>query len=190
MDRNSAIGLTLIAALLLAYFYWFSPKPQPQSAQPAVTESPAQAPADTLQQQEDVTPDSVLASNYGDLSSFARGAEKTTTVETEDVRVVFSNKGGVIKELELKKYKTYSQKPLKLVTTDRTEFNLLTNYEGRDVDLYSLYYNSSKSQQGDTTLVSFSLQLSDGSSLKHIYSVPNQGYQIKYRIEQKGLGEK
>ena len=103
MDRNSAIGLTLIAALLLAYFYWFSPKPQPQSAQPAVTESPAQAPGDTLQQQADVTPDSVLTSNFGDLSSFARGAEKNTTVETEDVGVVFSNKGGVIKELELKK---------------------------------------------------------------------------------------
>ena len=29
MDKNSAIGLTLIAALLLVYFYWFSPKQGP-----------------------------------------------------------------------------------------------------------------------------------------------------------------
>lgn len=189
MDRNSAIGLTLIAALLLAYFYWFSPKPQPQATSPVATEFPSQSAPDSAAQQ-DVVADSVLASGYGDLSSFARGTEKTTAVETEDLRVIFTSKGGIIRELELKKYKTYSQKPLKLVTPDRTEFGLLTNFKGRDVDLYSLYYNSSKSQHGDTTVVSFSLQLSDGSSLKHIYSVPNKGYQIKYRIEQKGLGEK
>jgi YidC/Oxa1 family membrane protein insertase len=30
MDRNSAIGLTLIAALLLVYFYFFAAKPIPQ----------------------------------------------------------------------------------------------------------------------------------------------------------------
>ncbi|MEX1241036.1 MAG: membrane protein insertase YidC [Cyclobacteriaceae bacterium] len=189
MDRNSAIGLTLIAALLLAYFYWFSPKPQPQATAPVTTESPSQSVPDSAAQQ-DVVADSLLASSYGDFSSFARGAEKTTAVETEDLSIIFTSKGGVIKELELKKYKTYSQKPLKLVTPDRTDFELLTNYEGREVDLYSLYYNSTKSQQGDTTVVSFSLQLSDGSSLKHIYSVPNKGYQIKYHIEQKGMGEK
>lgn len=189
MDRNSAIGLTLIAALLLAYFYWFSPKPQPQATSPVATEFPSQSAPDSDAQQ-DVVADSVLASGYGDLSSFAGGTEKTTAVETEDLRAIFTSKGGIIRELELKKYKTYSQKPLKLVTPDRTEFDLLTNFEGRDVDLYSLYYNSSKSQHGDTTVVSFSLQLPDGSSLKHIYSVPNKGYQIKYRIEQKGLGEK
>ena len=29
MDKNSAIGLTLIALLLLVYFYFFSPAPVP-----------------------------------------------------------------------------------------------------------------------------------------------------------------
>ena len=189
MDRNSAIGLTLIAALLLAYFYWFSPKPQPQATAPVATESPAAVPQEQAIQQ-DAAADSVLASAYGDFSSFARGTEKTLPVETEDLRVVFSSKGGIIRELELKKYKTYSQEPLKLVTPDRTRFNLLTNYEGRDVALYTLYYNSHTARQGDSTLVTFSLQLSDGSSLRHIYSVPDKGYEIGYRIEQRGLAER
>ena len=38
MDRNSAIGLTLIGALLLAYFYFFSPTPQPVVQKPVTTE--------------------------------------------------------------------------------------------------------------------------------------------------------
>lgn len=188
MDRNSAIGLTLIAALLLAYFYWFSPTPQPQSTQPVVTESPVEGPADLTEEQPE--PDSALTFVYGDLSSFARGTEKVTPVETDDLRILFSSKGGIIKELELKNYKTYSQEPLKLVTPDRAEFNLLTNYEGKDIDLYALYYAGSKQQVGDTTVITFSLELSDGSSFRHIYSVPAKGYQIKYRMEQKGLGER
>lgn len=188
MDRNSAIGLTLIAALLLMYFYWFSPKSQPETAQPVVTESPAEAsPEQTAEELQ--AADSALTSAFGDFSSFARGSEKVIPVETEDLKIAFSSKGGIIRELELKKYKTYSQKPLKLVTPQRTEFNLLTKYEGKDLDLYDLFYNSSQSRKGDTTVLTFNLQLSDGAYLRQVYSIPPQGYQIKYRIEQKGLSE-
>ncbi|MEX2232801.1 MAG: membrane protein insertase YidC [Cyclobacteriaceae bacterium] len=189
MDRNSAIGLTLIAALLLMYFYWFSPTSQPEPAGPVVTESPSAVSPDGTPRDDQTPPDSVLTSAFGELSSFARGTEKITPLETEDLRISFSSKGGIIKELELKNYKTYSQKPLKLVTPERTEFNLLTNYQGKEVDLYKLYYSSGQSRNGDTTVVTFTLQLTDGSSLKQIYSIPPKGYQIKYRIEQKGLGE-
>lgn len=188
MDRNSAIGLTLIAALLLVYFYFFSPKPQPQSATPATTESPAAQAPDVWPEQQAV-PDSVLASTYGDFSSFARGSEKVIPVETEDLKITFSSRGAIIKEAELKKYKTYTQKPLRLVTPQRSEFHLLTQYQGKDLDLYALYYNGSKQTNGDTTVVTFGMQLSDGSFLRHIYSVPAKGYEIKYRIEQKGLAE-
>ncbi len=189
MDRNSAIGLSLIAVLLLVYFYWFS-KPQPQSVQPVATETQApgvKAP-DTAEQQAPAA-DSLLLSNYGDFSSFARGEEKTIALQTEDIKVTFSSRGGIIKELELLNYKTYSRQPLKLITPKRSAFRLLTNFEGKDVDLYSLYYNSSQRKNGDTTVVTFDVQLSDGSALRHIYSVPQKGYQIKYRIEQKGLSE-
>lgn len=188
MDRNSAIGLTLIAALLLVYFYWFS-KPEPQSAQPVATETTAPQTTDTLQQESTTPPDSVLASSFGNLSEFARGAEKTIRIETEDIRVVFSSKGGIIKELELKNYKTYWQEPLILVAPGRSEFKLLANYEGKDVDLYALHYNSEQTRRGDTTVVKFNIRLSDGSTLTQTYAVPPQGYQIRYSIDQKGLSE-
>src|SRR5688572_2648267 len=115
MDRNSAIGLTLIAALLLAYFYWFAPQPQPTVQKPVATETPAGVKPDSSVLAP-VKKDSVLAASYGDLSAFAQGKEVTTRIETQDLKVVFSNKGGIIQELELKNYKTYSKKPLKLIT--------------------------------------------------------------------------
>lgn len=179
----------MIAALLMAYFYWFSPKPQPQSTEPVTAESPAVVPQDTTQEDISTTADSVLVSSFGSLSALARGTEKTIAIETKDIKVQFSSKGGIIKELELKNYKTYSQEPLKLVTPGRTEFNLLTSYQGKQIDLYQLYYSSSESKRGDTTVLTFNAQLADGSFLRHIYTIPPQGYQIGYSIQQRGFGE-
>ncbi len=189
MDRNSAIGLTLIAGLLLVYFYWFSPKPQPPTAPSTVSESPVgEQPASTSPAQPLVA-DSVFASSFGDLSAFAQGTEQPIEVSNDDIRLIFTNKGGVISEAELLKYKTYQQEPLTLITPARSKFDLLTNYQGRDIDLYELYYTGSQTKNGDTTIVTFSVQLANGSSLKHIYSVPPAGYEIRYRIEQRGFGE-
>jgi YidC/Oxa1 family membrane protein insertase len=184
MDRNSAIGLTLIAALLLAYFYWFAPQTQPpvtSTSDSTITSTP-QSPLQPTAAQ-----DSARAASYGDLSASVTGNESPTTIETEDLKITLSNKGGIIREAELKKYKTYSQEPLKLITPDRTKFNLRTTYKGKDVDLYSLYYKTEQSRSGDTTQVTYTLQLADGSSLSHVYSIPDKGYEIRYSIVQKGF---
>lgn len=186
MDRNSAIGLTLIAALLLAYFYFFAPEPQP-AVQPIKKENQTAAQADTASSEVKVKNDSLLAATYGDLSSFVQGDEKILRVETEDLAIDFSNKGGLIKELELRKFKTYSQKPLKLIAPDRTGFNLLTRYQGKDIDLYSLFYQAEQRKKGDTTLVSFTISMANGAYFTQTYSIPDKGYEIGYSLKQKGL---
>jgi YidC/Oxa1 family membrane protein insertase len=187
MDRNSAIGLTLIAALLMVYFYWFAPEPAPevkpapsQTAQPQQSESGKQV---------ETPSDTALAQTYGNLSSFARGTEEVKVIENEEIRAIFSNKGGFIKSVELKKYKTYSQKPLFLITPERSSFDLLTKYQGKDIDLFDLFYQLSESKKGDSTVLDYTVRLANGAYLTHSYSIPPSGYQIAYSIKQKGLGE-
>jgi len=187
MDRNTAIGLTLIAALLLVYFMWFSPKPEPVTEKPVGTEQAATTPGDSLPQQK-AESDSTIAS-YGDLSGFVRGTETLTPIETENLKIVFSSKGGIIKDLELKNYKTYWQTPLKLVTPETNTFKLVATYKGKDVNLYGIHYNQDVAKKGDTTEVTYSIRLADGSSLTQIYSIPARGYQIKYRISQNGFDQ-
>lgn len=189
MDRNSAIGLTLIAGLLLVYFYWFAPKPQEAPKTPTPTEQRMAATDSSavVVKGEPAASDSILAATYGDLSAAMKGTDAITTVETADLRVAFTNRGGIIRELELKKFKTYDQKPLLLVQPLSTAFNLSTQYQGRDIDLYSLYYQAEQKKAGDTTVLTFTATLSNGASLAHVYKVPDAGHEIQYQLVSKGF---
>ncbi len=186
MDRNSAIGLTLIAVLLLGYFYWFSPAPEPVTQKTETTQAPVTAGEDVTTKEETV-PDSVLAAAYGELSSAMNGSESFTNIETEDFKLTFTNKGGTIRELELKKFKTYNQQPLKLVTPNSSVFNLKTIYQGKDIDLYALYYQVDQRKVGDTTELTYSIALSGGSRFTQTYKIPSSGYEIGYHISSTGF---
>lgn len=186
MDRNSAIGLTLIAALMMVYFFWLSPQPEKQPQQqtsPTVSENVTKPEA----AQQPAIPDSVLNANYGDLSAAFKGEEKITSLETADLKVNFTNKGGVIQYLELKKFKAYSGAPLVLIEPTSNSFRLQTKYKGEELDLYALYYATDLKKSGDTTVLVYKLQLSNGAELTQTYKIPDNGYEIGYSISSRGL---
>ncbi|WP_276374753.1 membrane protein insertase YidC [Chryseolinea sp. H1M3-3] len=190
MDRNSAIGLTLIAALLMAYFYWFSPVPPPPTPQRSSVPSEMGAQDSTRKDQQTTIPnDSVLAATYGDLSATMKGQESPLVVENEDLKLTFSNKGGILREVELKKYKTYYQQPLRLITPTNNEFNMVGKYQGKDIDLYQLYYQVDQQKVGDTTQIQFSISLANGSTISHVYKLPAKGYEIVYQLRSKGFSD-
>ncbi len=187
MDRNSAIGLTLIAVLLLLYFNFFAPTPSPTADKPSQVTTTETAPKDSTVVQPQVShTDSVLISQYGNLSSFLKGEETQTKVETKDLTITLSNRG-FIRQVELKNFKTYSQKPLYLATAETNSFSLLTQSEGKEIDLYRLFYAESTRKTNDTTVVSFIAKISERAYLKHTYSIPSTGYQIGYKIESAGV---
>jgi len=191
MDRNSAIGLTLIAVLLLLYFNYFSPTPPPPTAESSQVTS-VDSTANEMQVAEGVAEaivqnDSLLQQQYGGLSSFITGTEKTTTVENDELSVTLSSRGGIFNEVRLKKFKTYYQEPLYLVTPQSNTFSLLALYDGREIDLFKLYYKDETRKKGDSTLVIYTAQLSPGSFVRHTYSIPSSGYEINYKLEATGL---
>ena len=189
MDRNSAIGLTIIAVLLLVYFNYFSPAPIPPKENPPSETGlaePAEDPA-VLPQQQMQAIDSAARKQYGSLYTLASGEEKETTIENSHLRVTFTNRGGVPSEILLKQFKTYYQQPLYLATRERNSFSLLGRYEGREIDLYQLFYHVETRKTGDSTLVLFTANLGDNAYLRHRYTIPASGYTMRYRMESSGL---
>ncbi len=170
MDRNQAIGLTLMALVLLIYFVWFAPQPEPlppaadslslqqTPAAPAAEEPQASPVQDTLQ----VTPEII-------------------NIETPDLKIAFSTKGGTISRLELKNFKTYNRKPLVLVDPQRHAFELSAKTNGQTVNLYSLFYTAEKRMQGDSTVLLFTRKAGD-AWLRFTYTIPPTGYEIGYAL--------
>lgn len=189
MDKNSAIGLTLIASLLLAYFLWFAPKPPPPAPKTVTSEPALESIVRDSSESVPQVSDSVLTAQYGTLASAMQGKESATTIETEDIVISFTNKGGVIQELQLKKYKTYHQQPLMMVTPTSSEFKLNTTYQGKEIDLYDLYYQVDQQKKGDTTILTYSLNLNGGAKITQIYKIPSKGYEIGYSIKGDGASE-
>lgn len=190
MDRNSAIGLTLIAVLLLVYFNYFAPAPpEPSNQESQITGIDSitnELLPDEAMTRADSSSDSLLSKQYGDLANLISGTEKATTVENNELAITLTNKGGVIKEVRLKKFKTYSQEPLLLVSPTSNTFSLLTQYQGKEIDLYKLFYQAESKQKGDSTIVTYTAPLGEGGVVRHIYSIPSSGYEIGYRLEAPG----
>jgi YidC/Oxa1 family membrane protein insertase len=185
MDRNSAIGMTLIAAWLLVYFYFFS-----APAVPPPTTIKTDSIASVLKRDESIgastSIDSAVKQSYGSLGSFLEGKEELVSIENTDLRVAFST-NGYIKNLELKNFKTYHQKPLYLIENGNNSFSLKAQYESKEIDLYKLFYQAETAKQGDSTVVTFSAKIGDNAFIKHIYSLPVNGFKVGYRFESAGI---
>jgi YidC/Oxa1 family membrane protein insertase len=186
MDRNSAIGLTLIGAMLVVYFFWFAPHPEP----PQKTASTPSISRDSVEKsapQQVVKDDSLAAVTFGAIATAFKGEEKLTSIQTNKFNLTFSNKGGVIQYAELRNFKTYFGKPLVLIDERSSTFTLSTRYKGENLDLYALYYDVNSIKMGDTTVVTFSVKPGDGAELIQTYKIPEDGYEITYSIVSKGF---
>lgn len=186
MDRNSAIGLTLIAVLLLVYFNFLAPTPQPQQNQPATVSADSTVSQPNTEKGSAVALDSARIQRYGSLGSFLSGTRSVTTVENDQLKITFSNSGS-IEEVQLKNYKTYEQQPLLLAAAGNNTFALAATFEGKDVDLYKLFYQHRTETKGDTTLMIYEASLSEGVFIRHTYRIPTSGFQIGYQLESKGI---
>ena len=136
MDKNTASGLLLIGLITIVYFFYTAQ--QMENAQPAETETPEtteqvsenaeQSTPESYQEQTSPAPieveegqDSLIPEKpnpFAHLGPFADrgvGEEEFTTVETDLLKMVFTNKGGTLYSVELKDYLTYDSLPLILL---------------------------------------------------------------------------
>ncbi|MEM9859559.1 MAG: membrane protein insertase YidC [Bacteroidota bacterium] len=195
MDRNQATGLILIALMVITYFTFFAPEPttKPEIVEQETTQaSPPknQVMPDTVTTKLDVA-DSVLnalnTEKYGVFSIGASGQESIKTIENADLRLEISTKGAHIREVELKNFKTFFNEPLILLTEKSNHFDLKLNTPGKVISLSELHYSYESQTASDSTIHKFELDLGQGKSVKHIYTVPASGYEVDYKLELNGL---
>lgn len=195
MDRNQFTGLILMFALLAVYFIWFAPEPPPPSLEDEVAQTSIQESSDSTAVEETTiqsiaTPDSLVAAEkflkYGSFAFAADGTESTKVVENDELKITFSNIGGSVKEVILKKHKDYLGNQFVLVDPAKSKINLIVDHQGKMVNLSNLTFKAEVQQKGDTTEVTYTMN-GNGISLSQVYSIPKKGFQVGYEIKSSGL---
>jgi len=201
MDRNQLIGIVLIMAMLVGY-QLLVPKPAPEAEQagkkPAQTSQPTATSGTTGTQKNTsavataATPadSSAALAKFGDFASVATGNARDVVIEDKDIKVTFSTAGGRVKEVVLKDYKTYQQKPLVLVDAENSTTRLELPTNRGTVDLHRLYYQTgtqSGTVSGGSQTITFRAEIAPGQSVEQVYTIPAEGYVLNYNLKLNGL---
>ena len=188
MDKNQATGLLLFAAVILVYSLFFASAPEPITDDPVPVNTENQEitetkPAPTIE------PDSLLdlkvQQQFGDFASLTHGTEEEVVLENELLRIVLSTKGGEIKSVELKEYKTWSQAPLFLL--DENNATLDYQLQGRTgaLSLNNFYFETSSRDIVVDELpaqeITFTANTENGA-IQRIYTLKNDSYLVDHRF--------
>lgn len=201
MDRNSVIGLLLIGAILIGFSILNQPSKEELAAAKHRQDSIAhveeiahqqeakQAAAQAQLKQNSIAVDSTLndsaraamdADRLGAFASASQGSEELVTLENKDLKLVFTTKGGRIKSAELKNYKTYDGKPVKLFESDSTRFGLNFFSQNRNISTNDLYFTPVRDVQKGS--VAMRLNAGENQYLEYKYTLEPDSYLVKYNI--------
>ena len=179
MDKNFVIGLVLIMLMLIGYQV-LVPKPvEPTPIAEVKKEAakPASVTSDTTQK----------SSQSVDSTAIP---QKDLVIETKDARVVFTNKGGVMKEVMLKNYKTYDQKPLYLIAENHNSFQIDLPTQTGDVRLTNQTFTTDAQDrtlaEKDSAVITYRTTLKNNQTVEQTYLVRGTGYVIDYGIKASG----
>ncbi len=228
-NKSTLIGFLLIAAILFGWMYFMTPSKEQLAEQQRIQDSIRMArmeemardsllqleqrqQAAALAQLADSTASaemdsatiafqkaSVLRDKYGVFAPSAEGEERTITIENQLQRLTFTNKGGFLKQIELKDYKTYDSLPLISFDPETVKFDLSFFAQNRIVNTSQFYFqpylNGKPYTGGDMTIsegdsIVFSQRLctdDPGKFIEYVYTIRSDNYMLDFDINTVGL---
>jgi YidC/Oxa1 family membrane protein insertase len=195
-DRNTIIGFSLLAVLFMGYFWYVSSnqkaamelkKRQEDSIaalRPKVDSAQWRADSARMAQQRD----SVSA---GDFAASANGVVQETVLENELLKATFSNRGGWLKQVELKKFTGPDGKPAMMGGTPEEYVGYSVNTQaGQSTESAKLFFTSPGVQKNADGSQTITYQINGGSkSLTHQFVIKPNDYRIYASIALTGASQ-
>lgn len=216
MDKNSAIGLTLILLIFIGFNYMNMPSEEERAEALRIQDSIATVEAQ-LQELDKAAIDEAVATHtnqvdsssiavnandslavvqlkeqYGDFGSAAVGEDGIVTIENDLLAINISKKGGHPLSVRLKEYQTSDSLPLELFKGDQNIFSLDFYTKNRPVSTQDLYFEPMQtgfSVTGDAQK-SLTMRLSAGAGqyLEYVYTLSGNSYMVDFDINLVGMG--
>ena len=140
-----------------------------------------------------------LRNKYGVFAAASEGAEQTWTIENKLQKLTFTNKGGFLKQVELKDYKTYDSLPLISFDPETVKFDLSFFAQNRIVNTSQFYFQPYMNGQpytgGDMMVeendsIVFALRLPTENAnqyLEYVYTIRYDNYMMDFDVRTVGL---
>ena len=191
MDKNQATGLILFAAVILVYSLFFASPGPPVQEQVSPENAIKPSPKPAEQALTDQEPDSaVTRQQFGDFSSLTQGKEENVLLENEQLKISLSSKGGEIRGVELKEFKTWDKQPLILLDRDNALIDYQIQTKSGPISLNNLFFQvaSREISSGEVPAreVMFTANVGNGS-IQRIYTLSSEGFLLDHKITAKGV---
>ncbi|MFC4721134.1 membrane protein insertase YidC [Geojedonia litorea] len=210
-DLNSTIGFVLIFGIILYMFWQNQPTPEQLAEQEKAKQEQVEAEkkADTSKNQEEtfvsssedfsnasVSDSTQLVSLQNKLGAFAYAStlpsatDTETLIETDVLSLKFSNKGGYLSEVKLKNYVNYDSIPIYIIKDGNALFNInFATTDNRILNTQDLYFQPTITKNGDLTIVSMKLKVSESKFLEYRYELKPDDYMFDFTIRSQGLND-
>lgn len=197
MDRNQIIGILLIVAVLFVWNqYFFQPEMEEQkrklhlqdslkNAQPVISKDSIDVPPLS-----NVTPSAVDTSSPD--TSVAQIQPQNFTLENDKIKIELSNKGGVIRQAEIKNYfKSYGHVEgmgdmpmVKLLEDKRNVFGYSFKHQGREFRTDQLMFET---QELGNHSIRFVATLDGAAKFIQQYELLPGEYTLRYSVSTEGM---
>jgi YidC/Oxa1 family membrane protein insertase len=206
LDINSIIGFVLIFAIL-AYMLWQNqPTPEELEAQEKAKQEQVELENKAKQQEQTkvTTAEDFSTTSLSDslklillknkLGAFAfsgvNQSDGETLVESDLLALKFSSKGGYLSEVKLKQFVDYDSLPIYLIKDNNALFNInFGTTDSRILNTKDLYFQPTVSKNGDVTVISMKLKVSESKFLEYRYELKDNDYMIGFTVRSQGLND-
>ena len=190
-DLNSFIGMILLGGILI---YWINTQ-KPEEINDVATEQVtniSENNANTVTKptyKNDSLKQVALKNELGAFAQSAiQGTEGTSVLENDVVKLTINNKGGQIVKAQIKNFKTYNSLPLYLIKDNNASFNInFGTTDNRILNTKDLFFKPTVSKNGETTVVSMKLNVSNNQFLEYRYEIKPNNYMVNFAIRSQGL---
>ncbi|RYY96285.1 MAG: membrane protein insertase YidC, partial [Chitinophagaceae bacterium] len=189
-DRNTILGFVLLAVLFFGYFFYINKEKaafEEQRIAQAKKDSANRPKVDTaaLARQARYNDSMAQVGAAGQIAPAMQGTEQLSTVETDLLRVTFTNKGGQPKWVELKAFKGPDSGFVRLggAPGDRIDYNIVTGSNAAS-GVSNFYFTGGQVAPGadGSQVVSFQLNTPNGAVV-HQYVIRKGHYLIDFNLQ-------
>jgi YidC/Oxa1 family membrane protein insertase len=188
-DRNTIIGFIALAILFFGYFYFTSKDQKAMQAAKAREDSIAAAHAPRVNPavavRDSIAADSARkALTAPGFTGDTNATEKRDTLENKVLRIVFSNKGGQPKSVELKNYKAPDSANVKLAATSFDKLSYEIKSGTGTADISNAYFTGSgvqTSADGVQRIV-YTLPSAAGPLVTHEFILKPDDYMMDFNM--------